>query len=357
MAATGRRTVPSLKEALFAKGYEFEFFQAVRLLARIFAQRKQVGSTGRPKDEFVRFAQLGSCPDVNQSFLSMAFPASSVHSVDQSVVPGFPTSMTVTFFGLTGTQGVLPLWYTEWMIARRVAKDDTYAAFLDLFNHRLISLFYRAWEKHKPAVLYELAAVRQQGPDPFTQSLFDFIGMGTDGLRGRMGIQDEGLLLYAGLIAQRPVAATSLRGILRDYFSVPVEIRQCIGTWYELEDADRCYLSPESERNQLGEAAFLGDEVWNQQSLFQITVGPLPLDRFLTFLPSGPAMAKLVELTTFLVGQSMAFDVQVVLKAEEVPYARLADEGEDAPRLGWIGWLKTAEFEAPAGDAVFRWVN
>ncbi len=151
MAATGRRTVPSLKEALFAKGYEFEFFQAVRLLARIFAQRKQVGSTGRPKDEFVRFAQLGSCPDVNQSFLSMAFPASSVHSVDQSVVPGFPTSMTVTFFGLTGTQGVLPLWYTEWMIARRVAKDDTYAAFLDLFNHRLISLFYRAWEKHKPA--------------------------------------------------------------------------------------------------------------------------------------------------------------------------------------------------------------
>ncbi len=68
-------------------------------------------------------------------------------------------------------------------------------------------------------------------------------------------------------------------------------------------------------------------------------------------------MAKLVELTTFLVGQSMAFDVQVVLKAEEVPYARLADEGEDAPRLGWIGWLKTAEFEAPAGDAVFRWVN
>jgi type VI secretion system protein ImpH len=64
-----------------------------------------------------------------------------------------------------------------------------------------------------------------------------------------------------------------------------------------------------------------------------------------------------VELTTYLVGPAMAFEVQVVLRAKEVPYARLADDGEDAPRLGWIGWLKTAEFEAPADDAVSRWVN
>lgn len=357
MAATRRRTTPSVEETLFAQGYEFEFFQAVRLLARIFAQRKPVGSTAKPKDEFVRFAQLGSRADLNEAFLSMAFPASSVHVVEQVPNSGRPALMTVTFFGLTGTQGALPLWYTEWMIARRDAKDSALAAFLDLFNHRLISLFYRAWEKHTPPVLYELAAARSQQPDPFTQSLFDFIGMGTDGLRGRMRVADEGLLRYAGLIAQRPLAAISLRGILRDYFSVPVETQQCIGAWYELEEADRCYLAPDSERNQLGEAAFLGDEVWNQQSLFRIQLGPLPLSRFLEFLPNGPAMAKLVELTTYLVGQAMSFEVQVVLQAEEVPYARLSDEGEDAPRLGWIGWLKTAAFEIPAGDAVFRWVN
>lgn len=357
MAPTGGRAGSSLEEALFAHGYDFEFFQAVRLLARIFAQRKPVGSTARPNEEFVRFAQLGSCPDTKEAWLSMAFPASAVHAIERIPDSEDPARMTVAFFGLTGTQGVLPLCYTEWMIARRAAKDDTLAAFLDLFNHRLISLFYRAWEKHTPPVLYELAAVRDQRPDPFTQYLFDVIGMGTAGLRGRMRIQDEALLLYAGLIAQRPLSAASLRGILRDYFSVPVEIDQCIGDWYPLEDADCCYLAPESPRNQLGQGAFLGDEAWNQQSLFRIRVGPLSLERFLEFLPNGSAMEKLVELTTYLVGQAMAFDVQVVLRAEDVPYARLADEGEDAPRLGWIGWLKTAAFETAAGDAVFRRVN
>jgi type VI secretion system protein ImpH len=287
----------------------------------------------------------------------MAFPASAVHAIERAPDANDPVRMIVAFFGLTGTQGVLPLCYTEWMVARRAARDNTIAAFFDLFHHRLISLFYRAWEKHSPPVQYELAAVRDQRPDPFTQYLFDLIGMGTEGLRGRMRVQDEALLLYAGLIAQRPLSVSSLRGILRDYFSLPVAIEQNVGDWYALEDGDLCYLAPESPRSQLGVAALAGDAVWNQQSLFRICLGPLSLERFLEFLPNGPAMTKLVELTTWLAGQAMAFEVQVLLRAEDVPYARLTDDGENAPRLGWIGWLKTMEFEAPAGDAVSRWVN
>jgi type VI secretion system protein ImpH len=243
------------------------------------------------------------------------------------------------------------------MIARKAAKDDTLAAFLDLFNHRMISLFYRAWEKHRPQVLYELNAARTQRPDPFSQGLYDLIGMGTNGLRGRMRTKDESLLLYAGLIAQRPHSAAALRGILRDYFRLPVEIDQCLGSWYELEDADRCYLSSELERNQLGTGAFLGDEVWNQQSRFRIRLGPVDIERFVEFLPDSAAMAKLVELTRYLAGDAMVFDVQVFLRAAEVPGCRLSDEGLDAPRLGWLGWLKTDAFLNDAGDAVSSWVN
>ena len=347
MAAPGRRTDPSLEEALFERGYEFEFFQAARLLARIFAGRKAVGSTARPHEEFARF----------KARLSMAFPPSAVHDIERIGDSGEPVRMTVAFLGLTGTQGVLPFCYTEWMLERKAAKDDTLAAFLDLFNHRLVSFFYRAWEKHRPPVLYDLSAARAQRPDAFTHSLFDLIGMGTAGLRGRLRIEDESLLLYAGLIAQRPHSASALRSILRDYFGVPVEIDQCVGDWYELEEADRCYLSPELERNQLGESAFLGEQVWNQQGRFRIRVGPLALDRFLDFLPDGRAMAKLVQFTRYLVGQAMAFDVQVFLRANEVPYCRLDDEGVDAPRLGEMAWLKTREFQTDAGDAVFAWVN
>jgi type VI secretion system protein ImpH len=347
MAAPGRRTDSSLEESLFECGYEFEFFQAVRLLARLFAGRKPVGGTAKPHEEFARFVAR----------LSMAFPPSAVHDIQRIGDSGDPVRMTVAFLGLTGTQGVLPFCYTEWMLERKAAKDDTLAAFFDLFNHRLVSFFYRAWEKHRPPVLYELSAARDQRPDAFTQSVFDLIGMGTAGLRGRMRIQDESLVLYAGLIAQSPHSASALRNILRDYFGVPVEIDQCVGDWYDLEEPDRCYLAPELERNQLGESAFLGEQVWNQQGRFRIRVGPLSLDEFLDFLPHGRAMAKLVQFTRYLVGQAMAFDVQVFLRATEVPYCRLDDEGVDAPRLGEMAWLKTREFLIDAGDAVSSWVN
>ena len=346
MAAPSRRAGPSIKEVLLSRGFEFDFFQAVRLLARLCPGRKPVGAGARPSEELARFGAQ----------LTMAFPASSVHDV-RAPEGGGPLEVTVAFLALTGTQGVLPFLYTERLIARRAARDSATAAFFDIFNHRLVSFFYRAWEKHRPATQYELAAMRSQQPDPFTQYLFDLVGMGTAGLRKRMRGPDEGLLFYAGIIAQRPRSASALRGLLRDYFGVPVEIDQCLGSWYDLEEADRCYLSPELERNQLGEGSYLGDQIWNQQARFRICVGPLSFERFRDFLPDGVALARLRELTRFMVGQAMVFDVQVVLQAEKVPLCPLRDDGNDAPRLGWMGWLKTSEFTADAGEAVFTYAN
>src|SRR5512133_126363 len=123
MAAPGRRTDPSLEQALFQRGYEFEFFQAARLLARIFGERKAVGATARPEQEFARFGVR----------LSMAFPPSAIYDIARErAASGDTARMTVAFFGLTGTQGVLPFFYTEWLIARKAAKDESLAAFLDL---------------------------------------------------------------------------------------------------------------------------------------------------------------------------------------------------------------------------------
>ncbi len=346
MAAPCRRADPSVEEALFASGFEFEFFQAVRLLGRLFPDRKAVGGTAKPAEEIARFGAR----------LSMAFPASAIHDIERIPDSPDPARVTVAFLGLTGTQGVLPFFYTEYLLARKADKDDTLAAFLDIFNHRLISLFYRAWEKHHAPVLYERAAGSGR-PDRFTWELFDLIGMGTNGLRGRLSFPDEGLLLYAGLIAQRPHSASALRGILRDYFSVEVEIDQCLGSWYDLEDSDRSYLTGELERNQLGVSAFIGDQVWDQQARFRVRVGPVNLERFIDFLPGNRGMVRLVEFTRYLVGQALAVDVQVFLRAADVPCCRLDDEGFDAPRLGWMAWLKTEEFRQDAGDAVFAWVN
>jgi type VI secretion system protein ImpH len=356
VAAPGRRTDPSIEDALFGRGYNFEFFQAVRLLARVFPHRRPVGSTSKPSEEIVRFGASTVDAETGKP-ICMEFPPSAIHEIEHVPDSSDPVRMTVAFMGLTGTQGVLPFYYTDRMLARKIVKDGAMAAFFDIFNHRFVSLFYRAWKKYQHPVLYESAGEHALQPDTFTHSLFDLIGMGTISLRGRMRIADESLLLYAGLIAQRPHSASALRGILQDYFAVPVEIDQCLGSWYELEEQDRCYLNAELGRNQLGEAAFLGDGVWNQQSRFRIRVGPLALEKFVEFLPDGDALSRLIEFTTYIAGQAIVFEVQVSLRAAEVPYCRLDDEGLDAPRLGWMGWLKTGEFTADAGDAVFEWVN
>jgi type VI secretion system protein ImpH len=357
MATLGRRTDPSIEEKLFESGFQFDFFQAVRLLALIYPKRQPVGATARPAEEIVRFTSWP--PETEKLSNVVSFPASAIDIIQRPTEsaagrPPIPPRMSVMFFGLTGTQGVLPMHYTEMLIARKGQKDHALADFLDLFNHRLLSLFYRAWAKHRPAIIHETAARANHLPDPFTHCIFDFIGLGTAAIRGQMEIPDENLLPYAGLISQRPHSASAIRAILRDYFAVPIEIDQCLGSWYDLAHSDRSYLAPPLERNQLGVGAFLGDKVWNQQDRFRIRVGPVKRSRFHEFLPDGAALRKLIELTRFLVGQALAFDVQVILEKEQVPPCRLLDKGDQAPRLGWMSWLKTSEFQADATDAIFE---
>jgi type VI secretion system protein ImpH len=331
-----------LDQRLFEHPYEYDFFQAVRLLHLILNDRTGVGRIAKPDEEPVRF-------QVRQS---MEFAPSALYSISEEADP---PRMAVAFLGLTGVQGILPHHYTEHILARAQAKDFAMAEFFDLFNHRIISLFYRAWEKHRLPVRFQLSAAKQE-MDEFSQYLFDWIGLGTAGLRGRMAVRDQALLRYAGLIGQKPAAASVLEGILRDYFGVPAEIQEFEGGWYPLSEDDRCNMAEETLRNQLGEGAIAGDAVWDPQSRFRVRLGPLRLITFLAFLPDGHATEELRDLVSFYIGTVLQFDLQLVLMAEEVPWSRLGDESAAGPRIGWCCWLKTEEFANDTGDAVF-WMS
>jgi type VI secretion system protein ImpH len=329
-----------LDQTLVEHPYGFDFFQAVRLLGLIQPDRPDVGATAKPSEEVVRFK-------VRQS---LEFPASAIHALDIEIDPA---RMVIAFMGLTGFEGVLPHHYTEHILARAAARDFAVAEFLDLFNHRLVSLFYRAWEKHQLPAAYQKAAARSESPDVFTRYLFDFIGMGTEGLRGRLAVPDQTLLRYAGLFAQYPRSASALRGILRDHFGVPVEVEQFVGAWHRLEGDEFSNLDDRDLRNQLGVGAIAGDRVWDPQARFRIRVGPVPLARFVSFLPGSETVRELEDIARLYVGDILEFEWQVVLEAGEVPVSVLGDEGESGPRLGWCAWLKTETFEADAAEAVF----
>jgi len=329
----------SLEQELFTDSCEFEFFQAVRLLHLLLSDRPDVGGIARPAEEPVRF----------KARQSLEFQASSIHAL---TAEADPPRMIVAFMGLTGVQGVLPHFYTEHILARAQAKDFAMAEFFDLFNHRLLSLFYRAWEKHHFPVRYQLAEARNQSDD-FTEYLFDWIGMGTAGLRGRMAVPDRALIRYAGLIGQRPACAIALGAILRDHFGVAVEIEEFLGVWHPLQERHRSDLTGAGANNCLAGGAIAGDAVWDPQAGFRVRVGPLHLEEYLDFLPGKTAAAQLQDLVRFYVGPAQQFDVQLLLLAGEVPWPRLGDPRQDAPRLAWCGWLKAAAFTEDAADAVF----
>ncbi|MGH7931828.1 MAG: type VI secretion system baseplate subunit TssG, partial [Candidatus Binataceae bacterium] len=216
MAAESRRTDPSLADLLFEEGYRFDFFQAVRLLELVYNDRKPVGRQAGPAEEVVRF----------RSHLTLSFPASAIQEIEpaRDGDAPIPARMTAAFMGLAGPLGVLPFHYTELLLERARRKDPSLRDFLDIFNHRIISLFYRAWEKYRFYIGYERTAASAQGYDNFSLHIFDLLGMGTGGLRGRLEFGDQALLYYGGLLAQHPRSAAAVGSVLHDYFGVPVEV-------------------------------------------------------------------------------------------------------------------------------------
>jgi type VI secretion system protein ImpH len=342
MAAQNGRADPALERVLFEGGYRFDFFQAVRVFERLYPHRQPVGRDANPTQEVARF----------RSHLSLSFPPSAIHDIERLQDGNGPAQMTVAFMGLAGLQGVLPRHYTELLLERARHKDQTLRDFLDLFNHRLISLFYRAWEKYRFPIAYEQALAKQEGYDSFSLRLFDLIGLGTKGLREMLEVEDEALLFYAGLLAQHPHSASALEGLLQDYFGIPVHVAQFVGQWLTLSEANRSRLGVREGNNALGVSAVAGRRVWDQQGKFRLRLGPLTYDEFCRFLPSGEAFERLVGLTRFYAGQEWDFDVQLILKAAEVPACRLGETGEQAPRLGWSAWLKSKAFCHDAEDAI-----
>src|SRR6266571_5519154 len=221
MATQGRTTGPPLAQELLDEPYRFAFFQAVRLLERIYTDRGPVGQDADATREVVRF----------RTRPTLSFPACEIHDLTQDPQQdGAAPEMMVSFMGAIGPLGILPHQYTELVMDRARYQDTALWAFLDIFNHRMISLFYRMWEKHRFPIAYERGKL-----DQFTGFLFDIIGLGTGGLRGRLSFDDQALLLYGGLVAQRPHSASVIAAILSDYFGVPTRAVQFAGQWLNLD--------------------------------------------------------------------------------------------------------------------------
>lgn len=361
---------PSVADRLLTEPFVFDFFQAVRLIQALEAGRAPVGRSGPPEAEVVRF----------RAHLSLSFPPSSIAGLQPPASPDRPFELTQPFLGLTGPSGVLPRHYTELLFRVQANHqfDERYALrdWLDLFNHRLVSLFYRAWEKYRPHLGYDpdRFADPEVEPDALTRGVFSLIGIGTGRLRGRLfgrgpGLgtnpvasralgapsraEDLALIRYAGLLAHRPRSAEGLRALLLDYFGLGVEISQFQGRWMALEPASQSRIASDRKHsnNCLGMNAVVGERIWDVQGSFRIRLGPLTYAQFRSFLPDRNREVRvflLAQLVRFYVGLDLDFDLQLVLRREDVPRCQLPVASGEGPVLGWDCWLID---DAPAADS------
>lgn len=348
MASEGGREGVDLRRMVFREAHRFDFFQAVRLLER-FAREdpgrpaEEVGGDAPPDRESVRF----------RGTATLAFTPSAV--LDARSPLGGPYELEVSLYGLLGSSGVLPHHYSALVLHRLRDKDESLRRFTDLFLHRLLSHFYRAWEKYRLPFSYERSRLEGQGgDDPVTWGVYCLAGLGTQGLRGRLEVPDGSLLFYSGHFAHSPRCASALEAMLQEYFGLPLEVIQMVPRWLSLDDADRTALGKANHAMKGG--IVVGRRVRDIQGKFRVRVGPLSLAEFRRLMPGGDMLKPLWQLTRLYVGPDLDFDVQPVLKKEDVPGTQLCTRAPAAVRgrLGYNTWSKTRQPPEDAEEAVFR---
>lgn len=348
MSAETDRARERLKKELSEEGSEFEFVQAMRLLMRLYPDRAPIGGWEQPSREVVRLSVPASFAFPPAEIASLELPDEPVG--DNSGTP--PTAggrqqarMAVRFFGLTGPQGVLPHLYTEHAAARSRARDHAFRDFLDVFHHRALSLFYRAWERYHTTVPAERGE-----EDRLRGHLLDIAGAGTSEVRKRSALDPNTLAFYAGLFGMRTRPAVGLAQLVADYFDVPAQIEQFVGEWQELRDGGQLCLDADDLDGQLG-AAVVGDAVFDPMARVRLKIGPLTRAQFDRFLPGGSQHHTLRELAHFYADEQVGVDAQLVLARDEIPGAALATPG--APTLGYGTWLRTKPPTHDASDVQF----
>ena len=263
MAVTHRTATRALSahKQLQEKPYEFDFYWAMRLLECIHPESPRIGESVRPADESVRFGQEAST----------SFAPSSISAFTPRE-DGRKPRIEVLLFGLFGPNGPLPLHLTEYAKDRlHNADDPTFSRFVDLFHHRMLSLFYRAWANAQPAVNFD-----RPEEDRFETYLGATCGLGMPSLKGRDAMPDLAKLHFAGWFSCQTRNADGLEAIVADFFKLPVNVEQFVGNWMELPVDGLCRLGESRDTGTLGTTAIIGERVWGrifEQALARLAPG------------------------------------------------------------------------------------
>jgi type VI secretion system protein ImpH len=316
--------------ALERTPHAFDFFQVLRHLECAHPERARLGRAPRPSEEPLRLGQAAA----------LDFSPSTIASFTPSA------RLAIHFLGLLGPNGPLPIHLTDYARDRsRNAGDQTLVRFLDIFHHRILSLFYRAWADCQPAVSFDRPA-----QDRFATYLGSLFGLGMGSLRERDEFPDRAKLFFAGRLAAQPRNREGLVAILGSFFGLPVKVEEFVGEWLPLPEQARWRLGRSAKAGMLGQSTVAGARTWQCQSKFRIVFGPLDESDFESLLPGSQKLRQLGSLVRNMVGDSMTWDVRLRLE-NQISRPMCLGRGS---RLGWSAWLGQSSHGPRRQDVVLN---
>jgi type VI secretion system protein ImpH len=323
MADDARQSLPDLDKAEVLSE-AFDFFELLRRLER---EGSLFGYSGRPEREPARLGQ----------HVRLGFATQDV--VDfRKATDKTPARVTVVNLGLLGPEGPMPLHLTRWVLDRlsqrwfagadaQQTSDTTFLDFVNILQHRMIALFYRAWADAHPAVQVERTIGGR-----IRAMLEAMAGIGLPGTHSESPGLDAVKLRQAASLASQVDGPERLTLFLAEAFRVPVQLKEFVAAWMSIPAPLQTQLG--KGHAGLGRSATIGPRSFSRQSRVELRIGPLGYEDFKAFLPGGRRLKALKRAIRDLVGELFDVDLRIVLAREAVPPARIG-----TVQLGRTAWL------------------
>ena len=265
--------------ALMTHATGMHFFRFCELLELSGPKRPPLGTTDTPADDPVRF----------RSKSRLGFPGREIDAVEYDPDdPTRPPTIRTAFLGLYGVDARMPSYFID-AIAQNQEGAEPLAAFLDLFHHRIVTQYHRAWRKHHYPVGFE-----RDGSDPVSTYLLSLAGLGLGAPVVGQAVGPRRLLSMLGLVSQKTRTAEGLAGVLQH--AVPdamITVEEFHPVWVDVDTA---------EPMPLGEHCVLGGGFFDCGNCVRVTVAPTMAPSVHALMPGGTVYEDIMHLLRFYLG-------------------------------------------------------
>ncbi len=282
------------------------FYRFCQLLEQIQPERPVPGSDWRLQDEPIRF----------RPHPGMGFPVAELKSAEQPEESTLPPTVSVTFMGLYGIESPLPTAYIDDIACGREGYEAV-SGFLDIFNHRMISQFYRIWRKYNWPATFQPG-----GTDTLSRYLLSLAGLGVRGCLENVATPASRFLALSGLMRLPGRPAEGLVALVR--LLAPDTVAEVVPhDPLRIALAGRLPISAKRLTN-LASRPVMGSFATDVNSQILLRLSTTNVDEAKAWLPGGQLHSDLLALLHVWLGARLHVRMTLSLARSLLPNASLS---------------------------------